>query len=343
MTPFAQIILGLVGPGFALTIAVLGLYAYLAWNPLSRKHLDRVSFRLLVYALVAQLVLVHKLNGQRMEKYYILGTAIICGACNGSAYASGNLGWDAVNGTCWYRSSDSGAMLRWLIGTQTFWILLVSLGEVVAFLTIVGYLIGYERPDGTGTQFSETSQTPGSTIQMFRRHNPPNRQALVRLREQGWIINRAVPGLYPLVSCLLNISTSILDLHEMRHGEQTQLESEGGPCRCSRSSAPCGSSATPARRTRTTRAVGAGAAPGCLSTVIEMTAAERNANDRMSTYGREEGLESLGDAARTAVNSPTHSQGEEKILSDKDGMESATASASEKRHSQMADVVFHSI
>jgi hypothetical protein len=31
--------------------------------------------------------------------------------------------------------------LRWLIGTQTVWILLASVGEVGAFLIILGYLI----------------------------------------------------------------------------------------------------------------------------------------------------------------------------------------------------------
>ena len=51
--------------------------------------------------------------------------------------------WDAVNETCWYRSTDPKAMLRWLIGTQTFWIVLFAAGEVAAFLVIVGYLISY--------------------------------------------------------------------------------------------------------------------------------------------------------------------------------------------------------
>jgi hypothetical protein len=35
-------------------------------------------------------------------------------------------------------------MLRWIIGTQTVWMMLASAGEVGAFLIIVGYLIAYE-------------------------------------------------------------------------------------------------------------------------------------------------------------------------------------------------------
>jgi hypothetical protein len=34
-------------------------------------------------------------------------------------------------------------MLRWLIGTQTFWIVLFAAGEVMAFVVIVGYLLSY--------------------------------------------------------------------------------------------------------------------------------------------------------------------------------------------------------
>ncbi|KAJ7850130.1 hypothetical protein B0H13DRAFT_2087383 [Mycena leptocephala] len=50
-----QLILGLAIPGVSLTAALLILYAYAAWNSASRRYLDRVSFRLLVYALLAHL------------------------------------------------------------------------------------------------------------------------------------------------------------------------------------------------------------------------------------------------------------------------------------------------
>ncbi|KAJ6530984.1 hypothetical protein DFH09DRAFT_933990 [Mycena vulgaris] len=98
-------------------------------------------------ALNLPLVLVYGVNGQRMEKYYILGTSVVCTACTMSAYASGSLGWNTFSQACWYRGDDPAAMLRWVIGTQTFWLLLVSAGEVIAFLTIIGYMIAYQvRP-----------------------------------------------------------------------------------------------------------------------------------------------------------------------------------------------------
>ncbi|KAJ6541237.1 hypothetical protein DFH09DRAFT_1368332 [Mycena vulgaris] len=253
---YSRITLGVLTVGLALTIAVLGLYAYVAWHPTSRRYLDRVSFRLLVYALLAHLVfeitspicmlnaypgwrcnlvsfifnlsfmfsagmffcmalnlplvLVYRVNGQHMEKYYVLGTSVVCTTCTVSAYASGSLGWDAFSQVCWYRSDDPAAMLRWIIGTQTFWILLVSVGEVIAFLTIMGYMIAYQlvtrrfTPETQESFASENLHTTGLTIVMFR-------NIILRI------------GLYPLVSCLLNVPTAFLSMYLVKHPELTDL------------------------------------------------------------------------------------------------------------------------
>ncbi|KAJ6530978.1 hypothetical protein DFH09DRAFT_1409657 [Mycena vulgaris] len=248
----SQVILGLIIVGIALTIAVLVLYAYVAWHPTSRRYLDRVSFRLLVYALLAHLVyginfpitilnahpgwscnlvsfifnlsimfsagmffctainlplvLVYRVNGKRMEKYYIIGTSVVCIATAVSAYASGSLGWDAFSQACWYRTDDPAAMFRWVIGTQTFWILLVAVGEVIAFLTIIGYMITYQLV------------TRYFTPQIQQSFASEKLHTIVRFRS---IILRI--GLYPFVSCLLNISTGVLDVYLVKHPELTVL------------------------------------------------------------------------------------------------------------------------
>ncbi|KAJ7687609.1 hypothetical protein B0H17DRAFT_1069658 [Mycena rosella] len=226
--------LGLILPGLGLTLVLLALFVYAAWYPVSRRHLDRVSFRLLVYALFANLtfgiafpiinlapapgwhavslffwlilVLAFNLNGQRMEKYYIFGTVLITGVCSVVPYVLDILGqWDAANKTCWYRSTDAASRVRWLVGTQTVWMLLASFGEIVAFLIVVGHLVAYELVTGrrfsdetklSGTYSSSISRRTGSTIHTFR-------NIILRI------------GLYPVVSCLLNVSTSLLDLHEL--------------------------------------------------------------------------------------------------------------------------------
>jgi hypothetical protein len=52
--------------------------------------------------------------------------------------------WDGIDDICWYRITNTGDWLPWLIGTQIIWIMLFAVGEVAAFLIIVGYLIVYE-------------------------------------------------------------------------------------------------------------------------------------------------------------------------------------------------------
>ncbi|KAF7340507.1 hypothetical protein MSAN_02122100 [Mycena sanguinolenta] len=246
---FTQIVLGLIIPGVGLTAVLLSLYGYAAWKPVSRRYLDRVSFRLLTYALVAHLsfgitftigaltshpgrqcallpffsnssllfsagmffsiainlplVLAFNINGQKMEKYYVGGVTLIALVSNLVPYASGNLGWDDVNDTCWYDSKDPSAMLHWLVGTQTVWILLASLGEVTAFITIIGYLVVYRlSPKEAASSYASTaSHRPGSTILRFR-------NIVLRI------------GLYPIVACVLNISTTVIEFYLLRTGQK---------------------------------------------------------------------------------------------------------------------------
>ncbi|KAJ7776610.1 hypothetical protein DFH07DRAFT_798722 [Mycena maculata] len=122
-------------PAICLTGFVLLASACMTWRPASRAHLNRVSFRRLVSALLAnpvrrlqfsgfsnshkppvlcwdlllalnfQSVLVHGVNGQMMEKYYILGASLLSLVCGVTPYAAaGKLGWNAVNETCWFRN-----------------------------------------------------------------------------------------------------------------------------------------------------------------------------------------------------------------------------------------------
>ncbi|KAF7342515.1 hypothetical protein MVEN_01841700 [Mycena venus] len=232
-TQIKGVIVGLMAPGFGLTLVLLGLFKYAAWNPVSRRYVDRVSFRLLTYALIAHLVFcatfpvsnlnVHaglpcgllsfgtnlslmfsagmffcialnlplvlalRVNGQKMERYYVIGIAFTCLIVNLAPYASGNFG-------------HMGRIQRDML---TFWIVLFATGEVAAFLVIVGYLLSYmldtrrSHADSLPrtTDSSELSHRPGLRILMFRN-----------------IILRV--GLYPIVSCVLNISTAVIDLYE---------------------------------------------------------------------------------------------------------------------------------
>ncbi|KAJ7701155.1 hypothetical protein B0H17DRAFT_1046100 [Mycena rosella] len=173
-----ELIDGLVLPGVCLTSIVLCAFAYTTWHLVSRPHLNRVSFRLLCFALVGnimfsggiffcmalnlELVLVHQIQGQTMEKYYVLGAFILSALCNIVPYASGKYGWDEFNQSCWFSTPNERSTIKWLVGTQSFWVLLMSTGEVLMFLIIVGYLISQER------YYLQGYTPPKSPIAMYR-------------------------------------------------------------------------------------------------------------------------------------------------------------------------------
>ncbi|KAJ7304670.1 hypothetical protein DFH08DRAFT_976663 [Mycena albidolilacea] len=236
-----HLILGLGIPGTCLAFLVLCAYAYAAWHPVSKHHLNRVSFRLLIYALLAnltfgitlligtqtpgvtsycsfvafltnlslmfsagmffcmalnlQLTLVHSVNGMSMEKYYICGTLIN----------------DDLE-TCSYWNADRQLMLHWLIGTQLFWVLVMSTGEVLAFSVIIGYFISYElmtrkyRPKSESNiaEHLEHPTSSESPISMYR-------NVILRI------------GLYPLVSLLLNFSSCVIALYLVKNHTPTEL------------------------------------------------------------------------------------------------------------------------
>ncbi|KAJ7852803.1 hypothetical protein B0H14DRAFT_3656743 [Mycena olivaceomarginata] len=232
---YTRVILGLIIPGLGLTTALLALYGYAACNLVSRRYLDRVSFRLLTYALVANLVfgvsftmaalggypgwrcslssflvnsslmfssciffcialnvplvVVQNINGQAMEKYYVAGTTLICLICNVLPYASGNLGHVLIPTEMGRSQPD--LLISWMIITVV--------GEVGAFLIILGYLFIHEihllrRPAHTEATYS--SEGAGSTILKFR-------NIILRI------------GLYPLASCVLNLTVAVIDLYEI--------------------------------------------------------------------------------------------------------------------------------
>jgi hypothetical protein len=83
-----RLILGLLIPGLVLTAALLALFGYAAWNIVSRRYLDRVSFRLLTYALVVQCVnLLHR------DQLYTHHASLIFGISLAMAFLGGYSDW----------------------------------------------------------------------------------------------------------------------------------------------------------------------------------------------------------------------------------------------------------
>lgn len=52
--------------------------------------------------------------------------------------------WYAVNGTCWFRDPSPSSQLRWLVGAQSVWMVLMSTVEIISFLIIVIFMMRHE-------------------------------------------------------------------------------------------------------------------------------------------------------------------------------------------------------
>ncbi|KAJ6537671.1 hypothetical protein B0H19DRAFT_372831 [Mycena capillaripes] len=261
-----DVTLGVSIPGVALSILLLAGIAYLQWHPVSRPHLDRVSFRLLVYALVANLVfgtmmfpdmkettpgcsfvaflgvtsplfsatifccmalnlllvLVCGVNGNKMEKYYIIGAILLCAACTVPAWAAGELGWYATNGSCWLRDPTPTAQLHWLIGTQSIPMLFMSTVEVFSFVTILIFMVRHQwslhrlRAD---TTCHSICSSPDAECGIPTLVSSLPKHPVVTYRPMILRI-----ALYPLLSCFLSVTACILDVYSVTHPNLTDFD-----------------------------------------------------------------------------------------------------------------------
>jgi len=66
-----------------------------------------------------------------MEKYYLIGSTLLCLALNVPAFALGQFGWNETSSTCWYRSSNKTILLHWMIATESFPLALAATIETV--------------------------------------------------------------------------------------------------------------------------------------------------------------------------------------------------------------------
>ncbi|KAJ7135848.1 hypothetical protein C8R44DRAFT_848656 [Mycena epipterygia] len=153
-------------------------------------------------ALNLHLILVHKVNGQKMEKFYYLGTVIFAAACSVTPLAAGVYGWSSHAQTCWFNTRTEAETFRWAIGTESFWLPFMAIGEAFMFLSIIAFFISYEmatrrrRHFDSNTSNLEDRYLPDSPFVKYR-------YTIIRI------------GLYPLVSCLINFGTAILGIYQL--------------------------------------------------------------------------------------------------------------------------------
>ncbi|KAF8150522.1 hypothetical protein K438DRAFT_1865542 [Mycena galopus ATCC 62051] len=243
------LVLGILIPGIVLSAMVLVAFAYVASQRHSRPHLHRVSFRLLVYALVSkcvpgisplpflirplcpdllqasllfsasmyfcmalnlELVLIHGVDGLRMEKYYVIGSSLLVGVCNITPLAvGGQLG--LYDNLCWFSNPDPILRFRWILGTQSFWLFLMASLELVCFIILLAYMIRRRM-------FVKRIRSDISAEMTALQHAAYSAAPILQFRA---IIMRIT--LYPLLSCVLGFSGTTVDLYLAKHLENNEL------------------------------------------------------------------------------------------------------------------------
>ncbi|KAJ7138155.1 hypothetical protein C8R44DRAFT_868483 [Mycena epipterygia] len=244
-----EFMLGVAIPGIILVPLLLSSFAYLACREVSRPYLDRVSFRLLVLALIAnllfsilvairalhlacvpaafltlfstlfsacmffcmalnlQLVLLHGVNGKMMEKYYIIGSTLLCLACSITPCAAGQLGWKDPAGNCWLRKPTSPSIgLPWTFGTQELWTLLMSTGELAAFIMLLCFMLRQELRFRKLKGEIGTISTGADPPVFIQAPIVKYRSTILRI------------GLYPVLSFFWSITDSVTTVYLMTHG-----------------------------------------------------------------------------------------------------------------------------
>ncbi|KAJ3876404.1 hypothetical protein F5051DRAFT_292356, partial [Lentinula edodes] len=250
--------------GASMCFFVLLLICIVTLHPVSRPHLNRVSFRILAFALAVntvfgivnaiggsftgptwtcgftiwilqvtlqlssflmfsialnmQLIIVHGINGQRMEKFYMLGSIVISLGVTIPAYATKQYGWDPLVLDCWYANSNQRERIAWqaclFIGTQLFWTLLTVLGEMTSSIVVVTYMFK-NRVSKTGEfskykhlrsdldSCSSTDQQQSSLAQndQFLNYASRYKKVLARI------------ALYPLASMIINLLSVMCVIH----------------------------------------------------------------------------------------------------------------------------------
>ncbi|KAL0569067.1 hypothetical protein V5O48_012911 [Marasmius crinis-equi] len=170
----------------SLCAATLFIIALLAIHPVSRPMVDRVSFRMLIYAvflmlvysvtaiwplrianyhtcpivgavllfavhgssflsfcigLNLQLVMIHGVDGKKVEKLYVGGSLVLATALGIVCFASKQWTYNPELTICWIHDPDPVKQLLWEIGMQHFWNFLTMAGELVTFTSIVMYMM----------------------------------------------------------------------------------------------------------------------------------------------------------------------------------------------------------
>jgi hypothetical protein len=133
---------------------------------------------------IFRLVVVHGKNGQRLEKYYLIGSALLAFALVIPPYAAHQYGWDPLEQDCWYTNDDRSQRIAWQVGssshlsvavsssllkipqvgTQTAWTFLTVIGELICSTKVLIFLFRHDVSHSIVKIHVFTTQTKNSCV-----------------------------------------------------------------------------------------------------------------------------------------------------------------------------------
>ncbi|KAJ8701139.1 hypothetical protein PTI98_004096 [Pleurotus ostreatus] len=186
--------------------------------------LNFATFFTTCIAINLQLVLVHRVNGKAMEKYYVIVVSLLSIVLTVPAFGLNQFGWDEANFTCWFKNPDEHTKVQWLIGTQSFWIALAATIETICSVTVLVWMAKFQLNTRFIQKASDPSflHTSGATGHRSEASSSAQTILSIQARKYRGVIIRI--ALYPIVSLLINYPTIGLDIFGSIKGVHTELD-----------------------------------------------------------------------------------------------------------------------
>ncbi|KAG9227107.1 hypothetical protein CCMSSC00406_0009639 [Pleurotus cornucopiae] len=175
-------------------------------------------------AINLQLVLVHRVNGKAIEKYYVIVVTLLSIVLTVLALGLNQFGWDETNFVCWFKNPDEHTKVQWLIGTQSIWIALAATIETICSVTVLVWMAKFQLNTRFIQKGSDPSflQTSGATGHRSEASSSAPTMLSTQARKYRGVILRIV--LYPVVSLLINCPRIGLDIFGSVKGVHTELD-----------------------------------------------------------------------------------------------------------------------
>ncbi|KAF9266772.1 hypothetical protein L218DRAFT_1074648 [Marasmius fiardii PR-910] len=244
----------------SLCAAVIATAIALFVHPVSRRVTDRVSFRMMIYALCGsivyltvpimvdpsrdpracgiiwsfamlgmhfssflffciglnlQLVMIHGVDGEQAEKFYVGGSLSLATLLGTITYFANQYKYNPDIRACWYHDADPVKGFRWQIGLQHSWYFLTMAGELITFTSIVVYMTRLKVFESGPQRQGSSQSTPHSGLSASQQYRKP-----IGPRQYRNIVLRI--ALYPLSSLATLGIMSVGSLYIFVEGMRSQ-------------------------------------------------------------------------------------------------------------------------